>query len=105
MTFCYHQKYELWHFGGEIFAGGKKGDPVYYQDAFGRTTRPSGRLCKEVKKEIGVNDPCPCGSGRKYKKCCKDKPPSQRPSFEEYSIRERNLILINAVTDILGRRR
>lgn len=21
-------------------------------------------------KEIGRNDPCPCGSGRKYKKCC-----------------------------------
>ncbi|MEE9287487.1 MAG: SEC-C metal-binding domain-containing protein, partial [Gammaproteobacteria bacterium] len=19
---------------------------------------------------IGRNDPCPCGSGRKYKKCC-----------------------------------
>jgi preprotein translocase subunit SecA len=22
------------------------------------------------KKEIGRNDPCPCGSGKKYKKCC-----------------------------------
>ncbi|MEO1097021.1 MAG: zinc-dependent peptidase [Bacteroidota bacterium] len=22
------------------------------------------------KKEIGRNDPCPCGSGQKYKKCC-----------------------------------
>jgi hypothetical protein len=21
-------------------------------------------------KEIGRNDPCPCGSGKKYKKCC-----------------------------------
>ena len=20
--------------------------------------------------EVGPNDPCPCGSGRKYKKCC-----------------------------------
>jgi hypothetical protein len=20
--------------------------------------------------KIGRNDPCPCGSGRKYKKCC-----------------------------------
>jgi SWIM/SEC-C metal-binding protein len=26
-----------------------------------------------VKSEkIGRNDPCPCGSGRKYKKCCAD---------------------------------
>lgn len=24
-------------------------------------------------KKIGRNDPCPCGSGRKYKKCCLDK--------------------------------
>lgn len=24
-----------------------------------------------IKKEkIGRNDPCPCGSGKKYKKCC-----------------------------------
>ena len=24
--------------------------------------------------EVGRNDPCPCGSGKKYKKCCgKDK--------------------------------
>jgi hypothetical protein len=25
---------------------------------------------KEKKKKIGRNDPCPCGSGLKYKKCC-----------------------------------
>ena len=24
-------------------------------------------------KKIGPNDPCPCGSGKKYKKCCRDK--------------------------------
>ena len=24
-------------------------------------------------KKIGDNDPCPCGSGKKYKKCCKGK--------------------------------
>jgi preprotein translocase subunit SecA len=23
-----------------------------------------------TKKHIGRNDPCPCGSGKKYKKCC-----------------------------------
>jgi preprotein translocase subunit SecA len=23
-----------------------------------------------VQKHIGRNDPCPCGSGKKYKKCC-----------------------------------
>ena len=25
---------------------------------------------REVEKKAGRNDPCPCGSGRKYKKCC-----------------------------------
>ena len=23
-----------------------------------------------AKEKIGRNDPCPCGSGKKYKKCC-----------------------------------
>ena len=23
-----------------------------------------------AEKKIGRNDPCPCGSGKKYKKCC-----------------------------------
>jgi len=35
---------------------------------------PAGglRIPPVVKKtsDIGRNDPCPCGSGRKYKKCC-----------------------------------
>lgn len=30
--------------------------------------RKSGIIRKE--KKIGRNDPCPCGSGKKYKKCC-----------------------------------
>ncbi len=24
--------------------------------------------------KVGRNDPCPCGSGKKFKKCCGDKP-------------------------------
>jgi len=28
---------------------------------------------KRSGKKIGRNDPCPCGSGKKYKKCCMDK--------------------------------
>ena len=32
----------------------------------------SGSINKTVRgvKKIGRNDPCPCGSGKKYKKCC-----------------------------------
>ena len=28
------------------------------------------KLYKKAKMEIGRNDPCPCGSGKKYKNCC-----------------------------------
>lgn len=30
--------------------------------------KKSGTVVKE--KKVGRNDPCPCGSGKKYKKCC-----------------------------------
>ena len=33
-----------------------------------REQKQSGTVRKEVK--IGRNDPCPCGSGKKYKHCC-----------------------------------
>jgi len=26
-------------------------------------------------RNVGRNDPCPCGSGKKFKKCCLDKVP------------------------------
>ena len=29
-----------------------------------------GRTVRNSNKKVGVNDPCPCGSGKKYKKCC-----------------------------------
>jgi protein translocase subunit secA len=31
-------------------------------DSAGKTVRKG--------KKVGRNDPCPCGSGKKYKKCC-----------------------------------
>jgi uncharacterized protein YecA (UPF0149 family) len=35
---------------------------------------PQGEVVvKQIKLEqpkVGRNDPCPCGSGKKYKKCC-----------------------------------
>lgn len=27
-----------------------------------------------MEQKVGRNDPCPCGSGKKYKACCIDKP-------------------------------
>lgn len=33
-----------------------------------RQTPPSNQ--QAVSTKVGRNDPCPCGSGKKYKKCC-----------------------------------
>ncbi|MFA4875048.1 MAG: SEC-C metal-binding domain-containing protein, partial [bacterium] len=37
----------------------------YYYDS----RKPATTVRREAPK-IGRNDPCPCGSGKKYKKCC-----------------------------------
>lgn len=31
---------------------------------------PDHKADSPLQKRIGRNDPCPCGSGKKYKKCC-----------------------------------
>jgi len=36
---------------------------------FNRPSAPTGTITRD-KKKVGRNDPCPCGSGKKYKKCC-----------------------------------
>lgn len=35
---------------------------------------PSSSIFMESKMKIGRNDKCPCGSGKKYKRCCANKP-------------------------------
>jgi hypothetical protein len=58
--------------------------------------------------KIGRNDPCPCGSGKKYKKCCVFNVAGSRRETSgssikfEVSLRERNLITLNAIADIFG---
>jgi hypothetical protein len=36
----------------------------------GKTFIPSIACARPMKRKIGRNDPCPCGSGKKYKQCC-----------------------------------
>lgn len=46
----------------------RRGDRVYYTSGI-----PLESLSKEMREyghKVGRNDPCPCGSGKKYKKCC-----------------------------------
>jgi preprotein translocase subunit SecA len=35
-----------------------------------RRRGPAGQEPPAAPRKVGRNDPCPCGSGRKYKKCC-----------------------------------
>jgi uncharacterized protein YecA (UPF0149 family) len=39
----------------------------------GRAAEAEGLESVRKGRQIGRNDPCPCGSGKKYKKCCLDK--------------------------------
>jgi preprotein translocase subunit SecA len=41
--------------------------PMYYGPADGTPAKP--QVVRKDRK-VGRNDPCPCGSGKKYKKCC-----------------------------------
>lgn len=34
-------------------------------------------------KEVGRNDPCPCGSGKKYKKCCMQKSSTKERTYTQ----------------------
>ena len=45
--------------------------PKKYEGAGGDKTVKRQPVVKKIK--VGPNDPCPCGSGKKYKKCCRDK--------------------------------
>lgn len=41
-----------------------------FESVFARNVSVS---CVREEPKIGRNDPCPCGSGKKYKKCCQNK--------------------------------
>ena len=40
------------------------------KDAFAEAASGRAKPIKNPGSRIGRNDPCPCGSGKKYKKCC-----------------------------------
>ncbi len=87
--------------GGEMYAGFDDGS-TYYQDEFGRTAPENKYLKKDPSYKPGRNDNCGCGSGKKFKKCCEGKSEDERPAWDVYSIRERNLILCNGAAKIFG---
>ena len=91
----------LWDFGGEIFVGHKDGS-TSYRDPFGRAEPGHESLKKKARPAPEPNDPCGCGSGRRYRRCCLGIPDADRPPWDVYGTRERNRAFLNAVVDILG---
>ena len=43
---------------------------VRYGDPDEEIWKDEERLSQPAAQRVGRNDPCPCGSGRKYKHCC-----------------------------------
>ena len=41
-----------------------------FSDVFDIISTPKAETTIPVGEKIGRNDPCPCGSGKKYKNCC-----------------------------------
>ncbi len=44
-----------------------------FKDLIEKENRKATSIKSGKRVEIGRNDPCPCGSGNKYKKCCMNK--------------------------------
>ncbi len=42
----------------------------YVDGEFIEEEQPAAPVPPPTPKKVGRNDPCPCGSGKKYKKCC-----------------------------------
>ncbi len=60
-------------------------------EAFQASQREQALIDQLVMREVGRNEPCPCGSGKKYKKCCLSKHEEARkaiPPDRLQSIRE-----------------
>lgn len=63
---AYHRKAETRHKHHELAKFKKIDNRWYYQDSDFPTPKQEVRTAPKV----GRNDPCTCGSGKKYKKCC-----------------------------------
>jgi hypothetical protein len=62
MHYHRHEKDPMDHFS-------QKNIERLYKISYG-TKKKQTKKYQVTKKKIGRNDPCPCGSGNKYKKCC-----------------------------------
>ena len=45
---------------------------AYYENHLRNDGSIKGETVRHTLEKVGRNDPCPCGSGKKFKKCCID---------------------------------
>ena len=60
----------IYHAGIARQEAPQRAPSVMAQVAAGRTSDSKQQPQKVAGRKIGRNDPCPCGSGKKYKHCC-----------------------------------
>jgi preprotein translocase subunit SecA len=69
-----HQTLDSYGVGEELAAtGGLPTDQAPDGEPAGQSREPTATTAKPIVREeakVGRNDPCPCGSGKKYKQCC-----------------------------------
>ena len=54
---------------GQFGASGQGGGAGVQKSAVAEASRPEGATVVRSGAKVGRNDPCPCGSGKKYKHC------------------------------------
>jgi SEC-C motif-containing protein len=62
-----HEGQRIEHHETSIF---RKDDSGQWLFVDGEVRPPGGGTVERAEPKIGRNDPCSCGSGKKYKKCC-----------------------------------
>jgi hypothetical protein len=93
---------ELFRYGGTTYVGFTDGRSRSW-DEFGRTEPERAFLKKRPpEREPAATDACPCGNGHVFGECCQGRDPRDRPPWDLWSLRERNLRFIDAVLHVLG---
>ena len=74
---------------------GKPDDAAYYKGLLDTVQVPPPTRVIAPGVKVGRNDPCPCGSGKKYKKCCgqSEAKKVEPPPFDRW-LMERSLLAI-----------
>lgn len=92
----------LWHYGGTTYVGFADGTSRSW-DEFGRT-EPEREFLRKRPPETppASTDACPCSSGRLFGECCEGRDARDRPPWDLWSLRDRNLRFIDAVSRVLG---